>query len=162
MSRRKNSGINLITIIFIIILIVVSIVIIRKITTKNNKNEQANNLTNQIEEDTEKNVKVLDDGTKLNISSKLKEEKKLEGLEITNTQITYNNGITNLLADVKNTTQSKMKMQNVEIVLLDEQGSTIYKMPGVIEEINAGETKQFNTSITADFAHADDFKSVTI
>ena len=160
MTKSRNKGINLITIIFIIILIVVAVTAIRKITTKNNKNGQVNNLTNQIETDTEKNVKVLDDGTKLNISSKLKENKKLEGLEITNTQITYNNGITNLLADVKNTTQSKMKMQNVEIILLDEQGNTIYKIPGVIEEIEAGETKQFNTSITADFANAYDFKII--
>ena len=160
MSRRKNKGISIITIIFIIILIVVAVVIIRKITTKNNKNEQVNNLTNQIETDTEKYVTVLEDGTKLNISSKLKENKELEGLEITNTQITYNNGITNLLADVKNTTQAKMNMQQVTIILIDEKGETIYEIPGVIEEIEAGETKQFNTSITADFANAYDFKIV--
>ena len=70
------------------------------------------------------------------------------------------NGVTNLLANVKNTTQSDKNMQEVIIILLDENGQEIYKMPGIIEEIKAGETIQFNSSITADFANAYDFKIV--
>ena len=49
-------------------------------------------------------------------------------------------------------------MQEVEIALLDENGEVIYKIPGVIEEVEAGATVQFNTSISADFANAYNFE----
>ena len=160
MANNKNKGINLITIIVILILIIITVVVTRKIIAKNNKDEQVNNVTNQIENETEKNVKVLEDGTKLNISSKLKENKKINNLELKDIQLTYKNGVTNLLCNIENTSETKTDIQNVEIILLDEQGNTIYKMQGVIEGINPGETKQFNTSITADFANAYDFKIV--
>ena len=160
MAKRKNKGINLITIILIIIVIIMAVVCIKKITAPNDKNEQVNNVANQIEEVQEKYVQVLEDGTKLNISSKLKENKKLDNLELKDIQLTYKNGVTNLLCNIENTSETKTDIQNVEIILLDEEGNTIYKMPGVIEEIEVGETKQFNTSITADFANAYDFKIV--
>lgn len=164
MTKNRNKGINLITIIVVLILIIITVVVTRKIIAKNNKNEQVNNVTNQIENqvenETEKNVKVLEDGTKLNISSKLKENKKLDNLEIKDIQLTFKNGVTNLLCNIQNTSNKKTNIQNVDIILQDETGKTIYSMQGIIEEIESGETKQFNTSITADFANAYDFKIV--
>lgn len=160
MAKSKNKGINVITIIVILILIIITVVVTRKIIAKNNKNEQVNNVTNQIENDTEKNVKVLEDGTKLNVSSKLNENKIVGDLVIKDIQLTYKDGVTNLLCNIQNISNKKTDIQNVNIILLDEQGETIYTMQGIIEEIEAGETKQFNTSITADFANAYDFKIV--
>lgn len=157
MARRKK-GINLITLILIILVIIIAITVIVKITGKNSNKKQTNGVQNQEQE--EKFVKVLENGEKLNTNSKLNENKSIEGLELSNIQLTYKDGITNLLCDVRNTSKKNIKMQEVEIVLLDEDGNTIYKMPGVIEEIEAGATKQFNTSITADFANAYDFKIV--
>lgn len=164
MAKNRNKGINLATIIVILILIIITVVVTRKIIARNNKNEQVNNVTNQIENqvenETEKNVKVLEDGTKLNISSKLKENKKIDNLEIKDIQLTYKDGVTNLLCNIQNISNKKTDIQNVNITLLNEQGKTIYTMQGIIEEVNAGEIKQFNTSITADFANAYDFKIV--
>lgn len=157
MARRKK-GINLITLILIILVIIIAITVIVKITGKNSNKKQTNGVQNQEQE--EKFVKVLENGEKLNTNSKLNENKAIEGLELSNIQLTYKDGITNLLCDVRNTSKKNIKMQEVEIVLLDEDGNTIYKMPGVIEEIEAGATKQFNTSITADFANAYDFKII--
>ena len=164
MAKSKNKGINVITIIVILILIIITVVVTRKIIAKNNKNEQVNNVTNQIENqvenETEKNVKVLEDGTKLNISSKLKENKKLDNLEIKDIQLTYKDGVTNLLATVENIKKEKISMTNVSIQLVDESGKEIYTFNGIIEETKAGETANINCSITADFANAYDFKIV--
>ena len=155
-KRKKQRGIKVIDIIILIIIIVVIIVVAKNIVT-NKKQKESNNIETSTNE---QYVTLLEDGTKLNNSKKISENKKLEGLEITNTQITYNGGVTNLLANVKNTTQSDKNMQKVIIILLDENGQEIYKMPGIIEGIKAGETIQFNSSITADFANAYDFKIV--
>ena len=139
----------------LIIIIAIVIIIVAKKIISSKKTKEDNQIQNT---ETEQYVTVLDDGTKLNNSSKITENKKLQGLEITNTQITYNDGVTNLLANVKNTTKSNIDMQEVTIVLLDENGKELYQMPGIIEAVKAGETIQFNSSITADFANAYDFK----
>lgn len=141
--------------IVLIIIIAIGIIIVTKKIISNKKTKEDNQVQN---EEIEQYVTVLEDGTKLNNSSKITENKKLQGLEITNTQITYNDGVTNLLANVKNTTKSDIDIQEVKIILLDENGKELYQMPGIIEAVKAGETIQFNSSITADFANAYDFK----
>ena len=153
-KRKKKQGIRIVDIVLIIIIAIVIIIVAKKIISSK-KTKEDNQIQNT---ETEQYVTVLDDGTKLNNSSKITENKKLQGLEITNTQITYNDGVTNLLANVKNTTKSNIDMQEVTIVLLDENGKELYQMPGIIEAVKAGETIQFNSSITADFANAYDFK----
>lgn len=153
-KRKKQRGIKVIDIIVMIIVIVVIIVVAKNIISSKKTKEKRNTEIST----SEQYVTVLEDGTKLNNSTKISENKKLEGLEITNTQISYNNGVTNLLANVKNTTQSDKKMQEVAIILLDENGKELYQMPGIIDAVKAGETIQFNSSITADFANVYDFK----
>ena len=160
MAKRKKKGINLITIIIIICIIIIAGIFIKNLIQKNNSEKQTNTEINQIEEEKEKYVQILEDGTKLNISSKLKENKKLDNLELKDIQLTYKNGVTNLLCNIENTSEAKTDIQNVEIILLDEEGNTIYKMQGVIDPIDVGETKQFNSSITADFANAYNFEIV--
>ena len=155
-EKKQKKGIRVIDILIAIIILVVAIIIGKNVISKD-KNKTENNTQVQ---NTEQYVTVLEDGTKLNNSNKISENKKLEGLEITDTQLTYNNGVTNLLANVKNTTQNKIEMQQVTIILLDAQGNKIYEVPGVIEAVEAGKTIQFNSSITADFANAYDFKIV--
>lgn len=156
-KSTKKRGIKLIDIIIIIIVGIILIVTIPKIKGKKNSSVSKTNATNTANEEY---VTVLADGTKKNSSEKVNEDKKIEGLDITDTQITYNNGITNLLANVKNTTNKDQEMQEVTIVLLDNEGKELYRIPGVIEKVKAGETIQFNSSVTADFANAYDFKII--
>ena len=93
----------------------------------------------------------------MNISEKIKQTKKVGDLEISNIQITYQNGVTNILATVTNTSSKKSELQNVSIVLSDDEGNTIYTLRGVLEETEPNGTSQLNTSITADFANSYDF-----
>lgn len=153
---KRKQGINLMALIIAIIIIVLVVILIKNIASKNKSKEKTDNTTQTTTE--EKYVQTLDNGTKLNISEKLNEDKKVEDLQLKNIQLTYKNGVTNLLCDIQNNSKQEVKMEDVEIVLLDENGDTIYKMRGFMEEIKPGETKQFNSSITADFSNAYDFK----
>ena len=157
MAKRKKKGIRVIDIIVLIIVIIISLIVIKNIIQHSNNGENRTQ-TNSVQTEQEKYTKVLEDETKLNTSEKLKEDKKLDGLEVKDIQLTYKNGVTNLLATIENTTQTKTEMQNVEIVLIDEKGEELYKMIGIIEEIEAGEKTQLNCSITADFSNVYDFK----
>ena len=160
MAKKKKKGIRIIDIIVLIIIIIVFSVIIKNIM-KNKSNEQNDIQATIIQtEGQEKYTKTLEDETKLNTSEKLKEDKKFENLKIKEIQLTYKDGVTNLLATIENTTQTKIEMQNVEIILLDDKGEELYKMPGIIEKIEAGKTTQLNCSITADFSNAYDFQIV--
>lgn len=154
MSKRKKKRIRRIDIIVVITIIVISIIMI-----KNKSNKQEDMGTSKIQtEQQEKYTKLLEDKTKLNTSEKLKEDKKFEELKVKDIQLTYKDGVTNLLATIENTTQTKIEMQNVEIVLLDEKGKELYKIPGIIEEIEAGKTTQLNCSVTADFSNVYNFE----
>lgn len=158
MAKRKKKGIKIIDIIVLITIMIISIIIIKNIM-KNKSKEQEDMQTSGIQaEQQEKYTKILEDKTKLNTSEKLKEDKKFEELKVKDIQLTYKDGVTNLLATIENTTQTKIEMQNVEIVLLDEKGEELYKMPGIIEEIEAGKTTQLNCSVTADFSNVYDFR----
>lgn len=152
-KKKKEKGIKIIHIILIIIVIITVIFL----TKYFNKNKEKVDKIGEIQAE-EKYIKIFNDGVKLNTSAKLNEDKKFEDLKIKDVQLTYRNGVTNLLCNVENTSNKNMKMQDVEITLLDENDKVIYKMVGIIEDISAGETKQFNTSVTADFSNAYDFK----
>ena len=141
----------------ILIIVLVGVVIIgglliwKNVSSKNN-NEQ------EEEQVKEEFVQVLEDGTKLNISNKLKEEKTIKGLKIGNIQLTQKNGQSVLLADVKNETAQDVEMFLINIILLDKKGKEIATIPGIVSPVKAGATVQLNAGITEDYANAYDFK----
>ena len=143
----------------IAILVIVAIIIIGIIffATRGKKEEVAENTTENTAP-VEEFVQVLEDGTKLNTSTKLSEIKKVNGIEFGNIQLTMQNGQSVLLANVKNTTTSATELTAVDVTLLDKEGNTIVKVGGLIAPLGAGESAQFNTSMTLDYANAYDFK----
>ena len=74
----------------IVICAIAIITIIALLTIKSNNPKETKQKTNQnkSEVQTEEFVEMQADGTKLNTSSKLKETKTIDGLEITNIQLT--------------------------------------------------------------------------
>ncbi len=113
----------------LILVIVVAVIIIALLIWRNASNKEEKQGETQQEQNTiaEKYVDVLEDGTKLNKSNKLKETKKLDGLEISNIQLTYRNGLAVILGDVKNTTTNDMDLTEIELTLYDEQNNVIEK-----------------------------------
>jgi len=109
---------------------------------------------------TEEFVQVLEDGSKINTSTKLNETKNVNGLEIGNIQLSMVNGETILLANVKNNTGVDIGVKAIDIVLYNKNGGEIVTINGVIGNVKAGESVQLEASTTLDFANAYDFKVV--
>lgn len=146
-------------IIFLIFLVIVMFIVF-KFFIKGNKEEGKQ--STQIKEENnlninEKYVQLLNDGTKINESEKLKKDKQFENLKLSNIQLKYKNGITNLLCDVENVGKKEIKEGDIIIILRDKEGQEIYRLDGFLEKIKPGEIKEFNTSVTADFSNAYDF-----
>ena len=103
-------------------------------------------------------VKTSEDGTKINISPKLNQDMKFNGLDIKNIQLTSKNGITTLLADISNNTNKDSEMQNINIKLLDENNKEIRVVRGFIPSLKIGETTKLNVSMSSNLITAYDIK----
>lgn len=141
----------------ILILVIITIVItgvLLFLTNKNKKNADEIK-TNPNEEEF---VQILEDGTKLNISTKMKEPKELEGLLIENIQLTNKEEKTELIADVKNNTQKDTEAILVNIIFYNKEGDEIATIGGRISPLKVGQTMQFSTTAMMDYSNAYNFK----
>lgn len=142
-----------------ILLLVLVIAIIIFVATKNKKGDK-NEGTPVENKPVEEFVQVLEDGTKLNISTKLNEAKEVKGFRFENIQFTEQNGQSVLLADVTNNTGKATDFTLLDLILLDKNGKEIVKLGGIISPLQPGAKTQLNTSMTLDYANAYDFKIV--
>lgn len=153
----KNNGNKWIVILGIVIVIV--LIITWVLVMENKKEETIENLNTQNTIANEENyVKELNDGTKINTSKALNNIKKYKNLEISNIQFTESNGMTVLLANVKNNGTTRHEAEIVKIEILDRNGNVITDGKPVIGNIEPGETIQLNASITGNVANAKDFR----
>ena len=150
MKKRKIS-IKAWVIVAIILIIIIVAVIVN--INKKNKHETTENDENSY-------VEVIADGIRINKSTKLNESKLVNGLLISNIQLTESDGMTTLLADVTNKTEQKTSFKKLRIILLDENENEISSMIAFLNNINAGETTQLNVSTTSNYIKAYDFKVV--
>ncbi len=144
-KRRKELKV---IVAFIVVFIIVLIAIIIKV----NKKDAQPTSTEE-----ESYVQKMDDGISINKSTKLNEAKLVNGLLISNIQLTEKGGMTTLLADVTNKTEQKTELKKLKIVLIDESGNEIATMMAFVNAINAGETTQLNASTTSNYIRAYDF-----
>ena len=170
-KENKSQGTSVLVIMIIILLILIGGLFIRKKVMQSNSqeqdklsSEQSNSINNDddnvvtaVEEEDKEFVSRQDDGSQLNTSNKLKEDRKFDGLEISNITLRENGGITTLLADVKNTTGVATPQKNVKVTLLDKEGAKIIDLSGIIDAMESGETVKLNVSVTSDLSNAYDF-----
>ena len=169
----KNKGMVWIIAIIAIIIVFGTILLVMQSKTKEKNNQIADNDKNnentviedttvedvdEIEEKVEEYVERLEDGTKLNTIDKLNSEKNVQGLKITNTQLTTKDGRTVLLADVTNNTGKDMEVTLIDITLKDAEGNEIVTVGGILSPMKAGETIQLTNGMTLDYANAYDFE----
>lgn len=152
--KREEKRIIL-TILVVTIMIIVGILIL-----KNTKKGKEKDISQREDVQTEKYVDVLDDGTKLNKSNKLKETKKLDELEISRIQLTYSNGTAVILGNVKNTSNRDINLTPIVLTLYDEKGNILETLETVISPVKVGQTVQLNVGISADYANAYDFSVI--
>lgn len=145
----------------LIILGIVSILIIGVIAISTSKKDKGENEIIKTENKVvEEFVQVLEDGTKLNTSTKLSETKIVDGLKIENIQLTMQNGQSVLLADVENDTEKDIDIMLIDIILLDKNENELTTIVGIVGNLKVGEKQQLNSSVTSDYANAYDFKVV--
>ena len=145
--------------VIIIALLILVILVGIKILIGNNKNRKnVNNANTSNAAIDEKNVKTLSDGTRLNNSTKMQEIKTIDGLEISNIQLTEKDNVSILLGTVTNKTNETKGDYPVNITIYDENEKEITTIGGYIGEVNPGESTQLNSSATFDYANAYDFR----
>lgn len=153
MSKKEKQVIGVLIGIAVIAIIVVLIV--------NGKNKEDENIVNNetVENNTveeEKYVEVLENGTKLNTSEKLKETKEIDGMEISNMQLTEEGNITKLLGTITNNSNTTKGNYEINIKLIAENGKALTTLVGYIGELEPGESTQLSTSTTFDYANTYD------
>lgn len=100
------------------------------------------------------------DGTRVNNSEKLQEPKTLEGLEISDFQLSEKDNMTVLLGKVTNKSDQVQGGYIVDIKILDKEGNEITTVSTYIRKLEKDEVTDFNISATFDYANAYDFKVV--
>ena len=151
-KRKNNKRVVILLIIVVFLIILVTFLFSKNVDEQNNENVAK---VNNVEESY---VEEIEAGVKINKSTKLNEAKEVNGLLVTNIQLTAESGITTLLADVTNNTGNRTEAKVVNITLLDYEGQELTTVTGIIKELNVGETTQLNISLTTDYVNAYDFR----
>ena len=152
-----KKGVNLTLILLIIgVIILISVIVGKNTSTKKSENQNKN----EVEENVIDNefYEELEDGTKINTSAKLKESKKIEGLELTDIQLTENNNTTLLLGKITNISDENQGGYPVKVKVTDKEGNEIIVIDAYIGELKPGESEQFSTSATFNYINAYNFE----
>lgn len=159
---RKKKKIKFSSIIILAIVIVILIMVIVfsvKKLTQSDENDSENGNTD-LENNTVSYVQEIEDGIKVNTSTAMNTSKTLDGLLITNIQLSNRSGMTSFLADVTNNTDKATPVKTVEITLLSNNGEEMTKLTGIINALQPGETTELNIATTSDYITAYDFTIV--
>ena len=159
-KNERKMKIILIAII-IIVLIVATVWLALLLTNKNNKMIQTTKTENQIQNETieqKELTKKEDDGTIVNVSQKLNENKEIDGFIITNINFTEKDGNSEMLACITNKTGYAQEGFLVDVVLYSQQGNEIGRIPASVLPTEANETIQIRAKITENYINAYDFK----
>ncbi len=102
-------------------------------------------------------VSILEDGSKENTSEKLKKDRKFDGLDITNIQLTEKAGITQLTAIIANHSKKVKEECTATITLIDYNGNELTQMKIYVKELQPSESTRLNAKATLDYVNAYDF-----
>lgn len=139
--------------ILLLVLITIVVIVITMIVKKNNgKKEETQEQVQNSEL-----VATQEDGTKVSISSKISETKKLDNFDVTDTSITEQNGLATIRANITNTTGATVKEFPATIKVTNKNGEVIAEIGAYIGKMKAGETRQINASINMDISEIYDF-----
>ena len=164
MSEKKKGMKKNEKIVILVLVIILVAVIIFSVVKNNSSSDTEETGTSSSTESSETELEsagdysvVLEDGTKLNTSTKLNEDKTLEGLELTDIQLTESEGVTQILATMTNTSDEVQGGYIATLTLLDAEGNTLAVLSPYIPEIEPSESSTLNTSVTFDYSDAYDF-----
>lgn len=156
-NLQKRDQIVLVAIIAIIVIAIIIVLVVLNKNKSNSPKESTN--TAQVTESSSNsgNVKVQADGTKENVSSKLKEEKKFEGMKVKDIKLKSQSDLTNFTATVENTTDKDFTGKPIVITFTNKSGETVSTLEGYLGDTKKGETSIIDASATSDLSDAYDF-----
>lgn len=141
--------------IILIIIAIVIIVIMAFSARKGNKKNNVNNTTNQNQVNYQQNA----DGSKVNTSEKVSEDKKVGDVKIEKSKIVYANGISTLTSKVTNSGADVANLK-FTVKFIGNDGKQIstngVDVVGYVGPIKSGEVKYINSSVTQDVTGAAD------
>lgn len=144
-------------ILILAVILVIAIIVFFVMRLGKGKNTEQNGATNGAG-NTEQFYEELDDGTKLNVSTKLNQTKTVNGLEIGNIQLTNKDNQTVLLAEVENKSGKAIEETLIDVTLIDKDGNELGTIGGMIAPLKEGGKTQLNISAMQDYAEAYDFQ----
>ena len=91
----------------------------------------------------------------VNDNQEVIKDQNIDGIEITNTSLVYEDGISYLKATVTNNTGVDYELNEYKINVKDSDGNIRVTMPGYVGSIlKNGESKNINTMISEDLSKA--------
>ena len=153
-KKKKNGGKYLLALVVIAAIVALVIFFVTKQSPTEGKPVVDENVA------IEKNVKLLDDGSKLNTSNKINSNRTLDNLAVTNITLSYKDGISRIFADVTNKSNTTIDVTAVALTLYAEDGSVIDELEGLIGKLEPGKTTQLNIGASSDYSNAYDLKIV--
>ncbi len=123
--------------ILIVILIVITIIIYKMVTNRYIKN---------------------DGGIIINTSDKLKDFKRIDGIEVKDILLTKEGSISNLTVTINNSTSEESQDFNAKFIFVDKKGNEITSMTTYIPILQPNESIQIELQAKLDFVEAYDFR----
>lgn len=157
-TKKKNP--NMVILIIIVIIVVGCIILNSLIKTNRERDESNINVTQNEENIVEEFVRIGLDGTKTNISNKLKEEKTIDGCIVKDITIQTKYNETVLQAIVVNPSNKVKGDYEVKLKVKDKNGNVIKEIAGYISTINANGQTNLKIKTSYDFANAYDFEII--
>ena len=152
MIKDDNLKKLIIAAVFLIVAVIAVIAIV------SNSNKKTGNSSSSSKDAKNEFVKVEEDGTRVNISSKLAEAKEFKGLKFTNFKFSESANESLLTGDVQNTTNADISFTGVVVTFLNKNGDKIGETKILVVPLKPGESTKFTTSVTFDYVNAYDFK----
>lgn len=138
----------------ILVAITIIVIVIAIVISNNGKKNGEKTAENTKQEGM---TQLLEDGTILNNSDKLHETKKIEGMEISNIQLTENETETLLIGTITNTSTTEQGGYVTLIKMIDEQGNEITTMEAYLGKLKPEKSMKFSTSAKFDSYKVYDF-----
>ena len=154
-QKRKINKKRILSLLLILLILVVLSVFLYSNINKKEKNNNDNNGGN-VTENQDNYTKILEDTTKVNISEKIKEEKKISNLVISDIKIEEVDNVSKFTANVKNNGNYEIKDLILSIKLVNSKNEEITTISGYVGNINPGEVLKLDTQATFDFSNAYD------
>ena len=147
LKQEKNYKKTITKIIIYIIILIISIATIIKV-------KNLNVISDKILD--KKSTEVQ--SSSINISNEFKKEKEFQGMIIKDINISRENGITNLTANIENNTENKFEEREIKIIFQNDDNTQISILKTKLKTIEKGEKAELNIYTSLDLTSAYNFK----